>query len=120
MRKNAEKVLQAFAKGKPCNGKTISTDGMNLYSYKMLIARTNNTNGIDLLDYSQAPSATTRSHIRAVEYFYPKGIDSRVESFESVPTTLKYWCDSCGESYKLVPPQKPFKCHRRGCKGVCS
>lgn len=78
MRKNAEKVLMAFAEGKPCNGKTIKTDGVNLFSYAMKIAYKNEKGGIDLLEYEQAPTATTRSHIRAAESFFaPASIDSR-------------------------------------------
>jgi hypothetical protein len=69
MRKNAEKVLNAFEKGESCNGQTISTDGDKLYSYSMLIGK-RESGRISLVEYESAPSATTRSHIRAAEQFF--------------------------------------------------
>ena len=78
MRKNAQKVLQAFAENKPKKGDSISTNGSEVFSYNMLIARTSPTGGVELLVYADAPSATTRSHIRAVEEFFSsRSIDSR-------------------------------------------
>jgi len=69
MRKNAEKVLKAFEKGEPCHEKTISTNGQSLYSYNMLIAyhEQNEEKTIALVAYDRAPTATTRSHVRAAE-----------------------------------------------------
>lgn len=82
MRKNAEKVLMAFAERKACNGGTIHTNGTELFSYNMKIAQINAKEGVDILDYNQAPSATTRSHIRAcVNFFAAATIDSRPRSF---------------------------------------
>jgi hypothetical protein len=69
MRKNAEKVLNAFCNGMPCNGQTIHTDGITLYSYRMKIGE-RFPHGVTLLEYSNAPTATTRSHVRAAEVFF--------------------------------------------------
>ena len=80
MRKNAKKALDAFNVRKVCNQATIRSTGNELYSYNMLIARVT-VNGIDLIEYNQAPSHTTKSHIRAVEEYYPKAILNRVHSF---------------------------------------
>lgn len=78
MRKNAQKVLQAFAENKSCNGDSIRTNGTEVYSYNMLIARTTPDGDIELLHYCDAPSATTRSHVRAIEQFFaPRSINAR-------------------------------------------
>jgi hypothetical protein len=70
MRKNVKKVIDAFIKGKPALGdakKTISTDGKNIYSYKMLIATKLDFQTVALIPYASGPSQTTRSQIRALE-----------------------------------------------------
>jgi hypothetical protein len=76
VRKNAEKVLVAFEKGESCNGKTIQTDGESLFSYNMLIGR-HSEGLVSLLDYGNAPSATTRSHVRAAETYFRGRIGER-------------------------------------------
>ena len=76
MRKNAEKALKAFDAGQACRGETISTDGDNLYSYSMLIAKRFGKT-VDIIAYEKAPSATTRSHIRATEVWFKDRINER-------------------------------------------
>lgn len=73
MRKNARNVLTAFAAGYPLNEKTISTDGSELYSYAMKIARKAPSGEVFALDVAP-PSATTSSHMRAVRAFFPTAI----------------------------------------------
>jgi len=80
MRKNAQKVLQAFNAGQAANEKTISTNGKELFSYAMLIARKNGDK-VELIDYSKAPSNTTRSQVNAVRQFFPASQIVVVESF---------------------------------------
>ncbi len=41
MRKNIEKVIEAFNAGKAMRGDSCSTTGNEIYSYNMLIARRN-------------------------------------------------------------------------------
>lgn len=66
MRKNARKVIEAFNEGKPFNGQTIYTDGSVIFSYRMAIAEIRSDGSVWILPYENAPSATTKSHIRAV------------------------------------------------------
>ncbi len=73
MRKNVEKVLLAFAGGKAQSGDTCSTDGEFLFSYRMKIAHMMPDHTIRLIEYNQAPSNTTRSHIKACETYFDKG-----------------------------------------------
>jgi len=73
MRQNARNVLTAFAAGCSLNEKTISTDGKELYSYAMKIARKAPDGRVLALDVA-APSATTSSHMRAVLAFFPDAI----------------------------------------------
>jgi hypothetical protein len=79
MRKNAQKVLNCFAQERACKEDTIRTDGQRVFSYGMLVARRTST-GIELIEYNRAPSATTRSHVRALEQYFPKEV--RVHEFE--------------------------------------
>lgn len=67
MRKNAEKVLNAFILGLSCDQKTISTDGIHVWSYAMMIARVvpEFKGKVELIKESLAPSRTTKQHIRA-------------------------------------------------------
>ena len=78
MRKNCIKVLEAFKVCKAAKGdskRTIWTDGHNIYSYRMLIAKrfSDGSGGerIVIIDRSYAPSATTRNKIDAVRAYYP-------------------------------------------------
>ncbi len=76
MRKNAEKVIKAFLEGKRAQGdskKTIHTDGRVLYSYAMPIAA-HTANGVELIEYERAPSATTRSQVRAASFLIKDAI----------------------------------------------
>jgi hypothetical protein len=72
MRKNMQLVITKFAGRSAKSGDTCSTDGEFLYSYKMKIARINADFEVRLLEYNQAPSNTTRSHIRAAEEYFGK------------------------------------------------
>ena len=73
MRKNAEKVVEAFKAGKRYYCLTMYTDGQEVYSYFMLIAK-RTSKGIELIEYNKAPSATTRTHVRALEITFPSAI----------------------------------------------
>jgi hypothetical protein len=73
MRKNIAKVIEGFKTGVAVQGdvkRTCFTDGRNIYSYNMLIAKRFSANfGGDMIvvisdEYS--PSVTTTKHIRAV------------------------------------------------------
>jgi len=72
MRKNIQKVIQAFKDGKAIQGdskRTCWTDGRNLYSYNMLLAKRFDNGGTDMIvviDESYAPSRTTKAQIRAI------------------------------------------------------
>jgi hypothetical protein len=78
MRKAHEKVIKAFSRGelahdvlqKEVGAYRIWTDGIQLFSYLMPIAKRiahGKRVSFQLVDYSQAPTATTRAHIRACE-----------------------------------------------------
>ena len=74
MRCNAKKVCDKFAAGKAGTGdskRTIWTDGEKIYSYAMPIACRIYTGGVAIVAYSDGPSRTTRSHIRAVQTAFP-------------------------------------------------
>jgi len=72
MRKNIQKVIQAFKDGKAIQGdskRTCWTDGRNLYSYNMLLAKRFDNGSKDMIvviseEYS--PSRTTTAQIRAI------------------------------------------------------
>ncbi len=67
MRSNIEKVLRAFEAGDSAVGdskRTCSTDGRTLFSYAMPIARRVGRT-IYIVPYKMAPTATTRSQVRA-------------------------------------------------------
>jgi hypothetical protein len=78
MRKAHENVIKAFVRGEPAHdvmqrevgAYRIWTDGIQLFSYRMPIAeRVTHSKRVSfrLVDYAQAPTATTRAHIRACE-----------------------------------------------------
>lgn len=71
MRKNAQAVISAFLAGKKKNEKTIHTDGHALYSYAMPIAFRDGE-VVYVVYYADAPTATTRSHVRAISQSVPK------------------------------------------------
>ena len=66
MRKNIQKVINAFIHEQSCHEKTCSTDGNKVYSYHMVIAE-RRRNGIYIVPASKAPSNTTRSQIYALQ-----------------------------------------------------
>lgn len=73
MRKNMAKVIAAFEQGLAASGdskRTCYTDGDRVYSYAMLIAE-RTADGIRIVEYASAPSATTRSQVRALEVSFP-------------------------------------------------
>ena len=65
MRKNAEKIIGAFLDKAAAQDKTLRTDGATVWSYAMPIARWEDGR-VHVLAYRDAPTATTRSHVRAV------------------------------------------------------
>ena len=74
MRQNAKKVCTKFEAGKSGSGdskRTIWTDGQRIYSYAMPIAARTFMGGVAIINYSDGPSRTTRSHIRACQSFFP-------------------------------------------------
>ena len=77
----AQKVLKSFAGGNSFHMGNISTDGKEVYSYHMLIARRNGT-VIEILDVDCAPTRTTTMHIKAVLEFFKGHPTHWVESFE--------------------------------------
>jgi len=70
MRKNMKSVIEAFVNLKSKNEKTCHTDGTNIYSYNMLIAKRENGE-IFILPYKKAPSNITRSQVRALKVTFP-------------------------------------------------
>lgn len=79
MRKNIAKVIEAFKSGKEAQGdskRTCWTDGRNLYSYNMLIAKrfSDNFGGemIVVIAREYGPSPTTRNQISAVKLTWQK------------------------------------------------
>ena len=77
MRKNAIHVLDSFAGRRSANGdskRTIHTDGETVYSYAMAIMRRRFDGSIVLVAYADAPTATTRAHVRACETRYPEAV----------------------------------------------
>ena len=70
MRKNISKVLESFLKRVPVRGDskgTCSTDGQAVFSYAMPIAQRMPSGVYEVIRYDKAPSATTRSQVRAVQ-----------------------------------------------------
>jgi hypothetical protein len=77
MRANAKKTLALFVAGKSGAGdskRTISTDGTRVYSYRMPIAIRTESGQVAIVAYSDAPSNTTRSHIRACQVTFPDAV----------------------------------------------
>lgn len=93
MRKNAAKVIKAFLSGNAAigdNKETISTDGHVLWSYKMPIAARTVSGKYLLVEYDEAPSATTRSHVRACEQVLIDPIRcTKIEAIASPPTVKR-------------------------------
>lgn len=74
MRKNMAKVIEAFKRGESAVGDskgTCSTDGTTVYSYRMPIARRLDGGAVQIVAYSSAPTATTRSQVRALQVTFP-------------------------------------------------
>lgn len=74
MRKNMSKVIEAFKAGKAATGdskRTCWTDGTTVYSYRMPIARRTDAGAIQVVAYGSAPTATTRSQVRALQIAFP-------------------------------------------------
>jgi len=118
MRANIEKVLHAFGAGSSAvgdSGRTCSTDGTTLYSYRMPIAR--RVGGrIYIVPYHMAPSATTRSQVRAAQvYFHGKYTESATlgEGHASRYRHSRYGNDGA------APPSAPAAADKRRRKGAC-
>lgn len=68
VRKNIQKVIEAFVQGRAAKGDSkgsCSTDGMSIYSYRMEIARRNPDGSVWVME--RGPTATTNAQIRAIE-----------------------------------------------------
>lgn len=77
-RKNMSKVIEAFKAGKSATGdskRTCSTDGTTVYSYRMAIARRTDAGAIQIVAYSAAPTATTRSQVQALRVAFPRAAE---------------------------------------------
>ena len=80
MRKNVSKVVEAFKVGKAIKGDskgTIHTDGHNIYSYNMLIAKHFDNGGKPMyviISDEYSPSVTTTKHIRQIQSELPHHI----------------------------------------------
>lgn len=70
MRKNIEKVVQAFKNGRACAG-NCSTDGTEIKSYAMVIAR-KYRGEIQILNRLESPSVTTTKHINQLVESFPE------------------------------------------------
>lgn len=82
MRKNIASVIDAFHNHEPYREKTCRTDGKVVYSYNMVIAVRAADGAVVVVDPKHAPSATTRSHMRAVLAAFP---GARVMALASDP-----------------------------------
>lgn len=71
MRKNIASVIDAFHHEETYREKTCRTDGKVIYSYSMVIAVRAADGAVVVIDPKHAPTATTRSHIRAVLKAFP-------------------------------------------------
>lgn len=69
MRKNASEVIDAFKRHEYKQGATIWTDGKKVYSYAMVIGE-HKEDSVWIAPYENAPSNTTRSHIRALQHSF--------------------------------------------------
>lgn len=78
MRKNIEKVIEAFKRGIPAKGdskQTCRTDGEVVYSYALPIARRISGRGISsIVIIWDHPTQTTRSQIDALCRTFPDAI----------------------------------------------
>jgi hypothetical protein len=94
MHKTHETIIKAFVRGEPAHdvmqkevgAYRISTDGSILYSYRMPIAKRiarGKQVSFQLVDYAQAPTATTRAHVRACGVILAAYPVKRVERIES-------------------------------------
>lgn len=85
MRKNAQAVIEAFNAGKAKHGETIRTDGRTIWSYAMPIAEVRSDGSIWILPYEDAPTNTTRSHVRACETL----VECRHEDCHAIPGMVR-------------------------------
>lgn len=88
MRKNVAKVIEAFRNRREAIGdskRTIWTDGHSVFSYKMVIAFYGKWEFqkpcVYVCHYDDAPSATTRTQIRALQVAFPD-----FKTYRGVPT----------------------------------
>lgn len=65
MAKGIDRVIQAFFQGRTAKDGNVHAEGGVLYSYSMPIARMA-AGVVEIVDYDDAPSATTKQHVRAV------------------------------------------------------
>ncbi len=66
MRKNIKNVIDHFNRGERTSEKSCSTDGRVIYSYAMPIAVRTSAGDVFYIEYSAAPSNTTRTQVSAV------------------------------------------------------
>lgn len=111
-RKNITAVIRAFLAGVPAVGdsrRTCWTDGEVLYSYAMPIAwrRDPRLRCFTLVAYECAPTATTRSHVRAVESECPGAI--RVQRGAPLPKPIR----PLSSGFALAPTPPPTERRKR-------
>lgn len=87
MRKNIQAVIEAFKAGKAHTEVTCSTDGMKVWSYSLLIAWRLPNGDVQTLPVTDAPSATTRSQIRAIREAFPmaKATPRKIDTANELP-----------------------------------
>lgn len=112
MRKNIRAVIQAFLAGRPAVGdsrRTCWTDGAILYSYAMPIGwREHPKYGcVAVVAYECAPTATTRSHVRALETEVPDAL--RIASGKPVTRLVRPW----SSGFALAPTPSPAERRQR-------
>lgn len=97
MRKNVNKVVEAFKLGKAAKGDskgTIRTDGRNIYSYDMLVAKRFSDNyGKEMyvvISDEYSPSITTTKHIRQIQSSLPSYQNVREGSI--LTWDFKFYC----------------------------
>jgi hypothetical protein len=66
MRKNIDRVVNAFIAGRHCGGDSLSTCGNVIRSYDMPIAQRLSDGSLQILPTEAGPTATTRNHLSGV------------------------------------------------------
>lgn len=105
MRRNISKVIEAFKAGKAATGdskRTCWTDGETVYSYAMPIAKRSANGSIAIINYSDAPTATTRSQVRALETAFSTYAPSDIGPGTWTKRHSAVSADTLAPSYRFV------------------